>query len=445
MADLNSILLAVAVIGIYSLIVLVLWKLKYLEKYNFTPWAGPILMWKTKRGKKFLDSLATRKRFWEWFGNISVVIAIISMFFITALLVWSVSKVNMIPKEKAPSPELLLGIPGINPVIPVFYGIIGLVVAIVFHELAHGVLARVAGLEVKSVGILLFVFPIGAFVEPDEEELLKISRLKRSRVLAGGPAANLIIAFFALLVFSLALAPAMEPRAYGIGIVGIEKNSPASNTSLQPYDILVSLNGTNVTNYSEFKEALNLTKPGDTVAIAFYSRARNAIVTENITIGNRYNFIQEEENKGKPYLGVTILPLDLVSFKDQLANPFRGGVTGFLTFLSLPFLGLSPLDAGIGSFYVINSPLGPDAFFLLLNIFYWIFWINLMVGLTNTLPSLPLDAGYLVRDGLYILVGRTKTGKEKTERIVKYVMIGIGLLVLFMILFQIIGPRIFGT
>lgn len=444
MADLNSILLAIVVIGIYSLIVFVLWKLKYLEKYNFTPWAGPILMWKTKRGKKFLDALARMKKFWEWYGNISVVIAIISMFFITALLIWSVSKVSMVPKEKAPSPELLLGIPGINPVIPVFYGIIGLVVAIVFHELAHGVLARVARLEVKSVGILLFVFPIGAFVEPDEEKLLRIKSIKRSRIVAAGPATNLIIAFLSLLVFSIALAPAMEPRAEGIGIVAVENGSPVSNTSLQPYDILTSLNNTTVRNYTEFKNALNKMKPGDTVDISFYSRNRNTIVTENITIGDRYDFVPQEENKGKPYLGITILPLDLSSFRDQLANPFNGGITGFITFLSLPFLGLSPIDSGIGSFYVLNSPLPADAFFLLLNIFYWIFWLNLMVGLTNTLPSLPLDAGYLVRDGLYILLRRAKITKGKTEKIVKYAMIGIGLLVLFMILFQIIGPRIFG-
>lgn len=445
MADLYSIMLAVAVIGIYSLIVFVLWKLKYLEKYNFTPWAGPILMWKTKRGKNFLDRLAKRKKFWEWYGNISVVIAIISMVFITALLMWSVSKVSLIPKEKAPSPELLLGIPGINPVIPVFYGIIGLIVAIVFHELAHGVLARVAELEIKSVGILLFIFPIGAFVEPDEEQLLKIKKMKRSRVLAAGPATNILIAFLALLVFSLALAPSMQPRAEGIGIIGIEKDSPASRTSLQPYDILISLNGTLVRNYSEFKTALNQTKPGETVEFSFYSRSRNTVVTENITIGDRYDFIPEEENKGRPYLGVSMVPLDLTSFRDQLANPFHGGITGFLTFLSLPFLGLSPLDASIGSFYVINSPLSPDAYFLLLNTFYWIFWINLMVGLTNTLPSLPLDAGYLVRDGLYILLERRKMEKERKEKIVKYAMISIGLLVLFMILFQIIGPRIFGT
>ncbi|MEM3567663.1 MAG: site-2 protease family protein, partial [Thermoplasmata archaeon] len=406
MADLSSILLALVIIGIYSLIVLVLWKLKYLEKYNFTPWAGPILMWKTKRGKKFLDRLAQKKKLWEWYGNLSVGIAIISMLFITALLVWSVSKVSLVPKEKAPSPELLLGIPGINPVIPVFYGIIGLVVAIVFHELAHGVLTRVAGLEVKSVGILLFVVPIGAFVEPDEEELLRTERIKRSRVVAAGPATNLIIAFLALLVFSLALAPAMEPRAEGIGILGIEKDSPASHTSLRPYDIIVSLNATPVHNYAEFREALNNTRPGDTVEISFYSRERDAVVTENITIGNRYDFIPEEENKGKPYLGVTLLPLDLRAFKHQLANPFNGGLGSFLTFLSLPFLGLSPLDSGIGSFYVLNTPLPQDLFFLLLNTFYWVFWINLMVGLTNTLPTLPLDAGYLVRDGLYILLGR---------------------------------------
>ncbi|MGB9636074.1 MAG: site-2 protease family protein [Thermoplasmata archaeon] len=445
MADLQSILIAILVIGVYSLAVLVLWKLKYLEKYNFVPWAGPILMWKTQRGKAVLDKLAKHRRCCELYGNISIAITVISMFFITGLLLWSVSKVSLIPKEKAPSPELLLGIPGINPVIPVFYGIIALVIAIVFHELAHGVLSRAGNITVNSMGIIFFIFPIGAFVEPDEEQLLKTERMKRSRVVAVGPATNMFIALISLLIFSLVFAPCIQPKAEGIGIVGVEKDAPASHTSLQPYDILLSINGTRVKDYSEFKKALNSTMPGQTVEIEFYSKSSGKVLKENLTLGNKYDYIPSEENRNKSYIGISMLPLDLTGFKNELENPFHDGIGSFLTFISLPFLGLSPIDERIGSFYTINAPIEPGLFFILFNIFYWVFWINLMVALTNALPSLPLDAGYLVRDGIFILLSRTKMKDEKKEKVVKNAMICIGLVVLFLILFQIIGPRVFGV
>jgi len=443
MADLNSILIAVIVISIYSIIVFILWKYKWLEKHNFTPWAGPILMWKTTRGREFLDKLAKQRRFWKWYANICIVISLVSMVFITALLVWSVSKVTLIPKDKAPTPEMLLGIPGINPFIPVFYGIIALVIAIVFHELSHGVLSRVANLHVKSMGLLLFIFPIGAFVEPDEEQLLKTTRIKRARVVAAGPGTNIIIAFIALAVFSLLLAPAIEPNAEGVGILGVDEKTPASRTTLQPYDILITLNHTPVRNYEEFKSALNNTKPGQTVEISFYSKNRNTVVHENITLEDRYNYTHLEEDRNKAYMG--IVPFNHRGFRDLLVNPFSNGISGFLSFLSLPFLGLSPMDENFGSFYTINSPLPAPAFYIMLNIFYWIFWINLMVGLTNTLPTLPLDAGYMTRDGIEIVLQHTKMKKERREKVVKALMLLIGLLILFMILFQIIGPRIFGA
>jgi membrane-associated protease RseP (regulator of RpoE activity) len=103
------------------------------------------------------------------------------------------------------------------------------------------------------------------------------------------------------------------------------------------------------------------------------------------------------------------------------------------------------MDGNFGGFYTINSSLPAPAFYILLNIFYWIFWINLMVGLTNTLPTLPLDAGYMTRDGIEIVLQHTKMKKERREKVVKALMLLIGLLILFMILFQIIGPRIFGA
>jgi membrane-associated protease RseP (regulator of RpoE activity) len=75
---------------------------------------------------------------------------------------------------------------------------------------------------------------------------------------------------------------------------------------------------------------------------------------------------------------------------------------------------------------------------------YWIFWLNLMVGLTNVLPAVPLDGGYLFRDFMdYLLskTGRTYT-KEQRDKIVGKVVLALALVVLGLILWQLVGPAL---
>lgn len=70
------------------------------------------------------------------------------------------------------APQNILLIPGLNesmspPPIAVW---LAFVVTIMIHEFGHGILSRVENIRVRSMGALLFVLPIGFFVEPDEEE-----------------------------------------------------------------------------------------------------------------------------------------------------------------------------------------------------------------------------------------------------------------------------------
>ncbi len=97
-------------------------------------------------------------------------------------------------------------LPGVN--LPLFEGIIALVVIMLVHEGAHAVLARIGKIPVASSGVVLFgIIPIGAFVEPDEEKLAKADEVRQSRVLVAGCTANLMasIVFF-ILFAALALA-----------------------------------------------------------------------------------------------------------------------------------------------------------------------------------------------------------------------------------------------
>ncbi|MCJ2512071.1 MAG: site-2 protease family protein, partial [Candidatus Thermoplasmatota archaeon] len=116
-------------------------------------------------------------------------------------------------------------------------------------------------------------------------------------------------------------------------------------------------------------------------------------------------------------------------------------------YIGLPLLRLSPFPDWFTQFYEVEgfwSFLPTDAFWVLANIVYWIFWLNLMLGLTNVLPAVPLDGGYIFRDGLEAVMERTKPdmAAEKREAYARKVSYALALLILALILWQIIGPRI---
>ena len=71
----------------------------------------------------------------------------------------------------------------------------------------------------------------------------------------------------------------------------------------------------------------------------------------------------------------------------------------------------------------------------IVSILYWIFWLNLAVGLFNVLPMIPLDGGFLFNDAVGSTVKKLKKGisEENKERIVKNVSLIVSLIILFLI------------
>jgi membrane-associated protease RseP (regulator of RpoE activity) len=140
---------------------------------------------------------------------------------------------------------------------------------------------------------------------------------------------------------------------------------------------------------------------------------------------------------------------------DRLATPYKdagdlnGYVTSSLRYIALPFYGLAPLTSTITDLYEPQgawSMLPDGAFWVLANCAYWIFWINLMVGMTNVLPAVPLDGGYLFRDGLDAIVKKFKRNASDEERMryVGKITYALAIFVLFLIMWQLIGPRLLG-
>src|SRR6266540_2478917 len=173
----------------------------YLQRWGLVPVAF-FLMVKTRRGRDFIDRAARFRRAWRAFGDLSIALVALAMVGITALLVWEAMIVRSIPADRAPSPETLLGIPGLNPIIPLGYGVFALAVAVGIHEFMHGILARTAKVKIESLGILLCILPIGAFVEPSEEEMRKLPRRERARIYSVGAGINLLLALLFGVLFS---------------------------------------------------------------------------------------------------------------------------------------------------------------------------------------------------------------------------------------------------
>jgi len=454
MTVIDGLLIFFAIVFIYLLIVSILKKKGILEKYNISLY-GPALLLRTKKGRKFLKKIASKKRFWKAYGSFGVVFCFIAMIFMVGVFVWQAGMLfglDLTPAEKAglPGPEFALILPGINPIIPIEYigyVILALAIAIVVHEFSHGFLVLAGKLKVKSLGILYLIIPIGAFCEPDEKELKKTETPKRMRVFAAGPMSNFVVAFVVLLIFSFVFMSAIQPLE-GAEVLTVYEGTPAEELNIPTGARIIYLNDSKTININNFGKLMDNIKPNQTVNISYIIDGN--IIENQVQPISWYAFLDpltdEEINvtlKNASFLGIGFTPQQY--FTESLKNPFTYEFpTGFLDLFSLPILGAlqryNPIASPFKENYEVKGPLSvlpTNVFWIIVNALYWIFWLNLLVGLFNILPMVPLDGGFLFNDAVGSLVKRIKRNisDEKREKIVKNISLVVSLIILFLILF----------
>jgi membrane-associated protease RseP (regulator of RpoE activity) len=170
--------------------------------------------------------------------------------------------------------------------------IIPLALAIVIHELGHGVIAAVEKVKVKSTGLFLAIFLFGAFVEPSEELMNKSSKLSRLRIFAAGPIMNLIlmlIFLLPLLFFSPLLSPLYVDEP-GLLVTDVIPDSPAEEAGLEKDWIVYAF--TNKTNhynsfhdFDSFKAALRAYEVNSNITIVTDHNNIPLIVPDDYLIG----------------------------------------------------------------------------------------------------------------------------------------------------------------
>ena len=232
--------------------------------------SGPITTIHTKRGRLFLDRLATPKRFWRAWGNFGVGIALVVMVLGALAVVLSVVAVLSQPESATiENPQNVLVIPGVNEFLPLEAApeiIFGLVVGLVVHEGGHGLLCRVEDIEIDSMGVASFAFiPLGAFVEPDEQDQQEADRGSQVRMFAAGITNNFAITAIALL---LLVGPVLGSigTVPGASVGNTFPGSGAEDAGIERGDVITAINGTTVENESQLDDTL-ATVDSDTVEV----------------------------------------------------------------------------------------------------------------------------------------------------------------------------------
>ncbi len=447
-----------ALIGAYLLLALYARNKGILERYHLALY-GPFIMWKTEKGKALLERMAEKDRFWKWYGDVSIAITVFAMVAMMVLLLWSAVYVMSLPADRSPEPKHIIGLPGINPVIPLWYGIMALAVAIVIHEGAHGILSLVGKLKIKSLGLLFFIVPVGAFVEPDEEALKEAKPRVRDRMAAVGPATNILFAILCAAIFSHVFMAAVTPVEEGILITGIVEDSPADDAGLKAGMILLNISGDRlgiplgdfrVRNYDDFHDFMEFTEPGDNVSLYVWYEGEKQWI--NATLADRYDYTKLDEDRDNGYIGIYLMGVSTVELKEVLHHPIasaddfgelRNNMINYA--IVPPFSGLVPFHEPITDVYEPSGPIAETSepmFWLLANVFYWLFWLNLMVGISNALPAVPFDGSYIFHDGATAFFTKLGWKKERTERAVGRSLLFISLLVFFLVIWQVLGPRV---
>jgi membrane-associated protease RseP (regulator of RpoE activity) len=234
--------------------------------------------------------------------------------------------------------------------VPFAYWIIAIAVIVVIHEFAHGLIARLHKIKVRSSGVAFLgvIIPLipAAFVEPDEKQLRKASRFKQLSVYAAGPFANIVFGFACLGLFLLVLNPltASMYNYEGVKVAEFMPDSPAEISGMATGEVITQINDIEIKNTDDYLNSIKGAEPGD--------------VKEIKTNENTYSVqLTEDPAEKDAFLGIW------VTTEKTMKNH------------------------NLFSYFIV----------WITDLFYWLFLLNLGVGLFNLVPIGPIDGGRMLQ------------------------------------------------
>ncbi|MGI0035278.1 MAG: M50 family metallopeptidase [Nitrososphaera sp.] len=355
----------------------------------------PLILIHTPFGLRFFDRVAKwpgAKAYADFNIYLMPAITALAIFLIVGSLIVMFSNAAAREGVRGIGLEANLLIPGLNPYLPITYGLIALFITIVIHEAGHGIVARVYNIRVDSTGVVLFLgIPIGAFVNIEREELGRATLKQKCGVLTAGPLNNMILAGASLLALYFLvstltpLPPDPNEPQFGVLVVNVNPGSLAQSVGLTPGSVIQYVAGEEVRALEDLGITLreNL---GQTIELTWIDE-KGATVTREATLPAAV-----EPDKGILGIGVTPLSPDSQAVLDRYKGAFSNNPLALLlppTFApgAVPY---SDLMAPKYTSSVFGSAFAPIA-----NLLFWLWFINFNVGIFNALPIGPLDGGQL--------------------------------------------------
>jgi Zn-dependent protease len=342
----------------------------------------------TPFGLNFFDKIARTKaaRIYSEFSTYLmplITVLAIALFFIALTSMLSNPAAREGVRDIGPQANLL--IPGLNPLLPWTYGWIALVVTIVIHEAGHGIVARVYNAKVESTGLVLFlIFPIGAFVNIQREELEKTPLRRKCSILTAGPLNNMILAVASLIalffvVSNLSPLPGLDETS-SVMVGEVRSGSLAEQMGITQRSTIQSIDGKEIISLNDVGEVLRSSK-GETIDVIWKDDKGNVFTKS----GRNENGLLGVSING------TISPSDaLDNYKGAFLDP-----RGYIQLLIPPTLEGIPVPYSDSMASKYESELFGPYFPVISNLLFWLWFINFNVGLFNALPIGPFDGGQL--------------------------------------------------
>jgi regulator of sigma E protease len=349
--------------------------------------------------------------------------------------------------------DWLVGLGGAALMIPAFLFV--LTVVVFFHELGHFLVARWAGVGVQifSVGFgpeiagftdrhgtrwRLSIIPLGGYVRflGDDNEASRTSQAavtampsdersrtfagksvgRRAAIVAAGPIANflLAIAIFTA-IFSLYGREVVTPR-----VDAVVEGSAAAEAGFQAGDIVRSINGTTVADFSDLQRIVSLSAGGPLAIVvdrggqAVTLTATPARQVDTDRFGNEYRRWVLGIQRTTAGEDITVEHYSLPQALWRATEETRFVITGTLSYLANVVVGREAPDQ-LGGPIKVAEVSGQVATLGFVPLIGFAALMSISIGLMNLFPIPLLDGGHLLFYAFEAVRGRPLS--ERTQEI----------------------------
>ncbi len=341
------------------------------------------LIYKNKQVNSVLIKILSRtSRGIRVFADVSVISGFIMMGYAFYFLLNNISNFFVAQNEFQ---ELTILIPGVTltsaPAIAFF--LLSIPIVLVMHEGAHGIVAALEKIKIKTGGFAIFIALFAGFVEPDEEDFNKAKKISKLRVIGAGATSNVMFAIvlgaimltnpiFGMVLEGIPLFGEIISNIFyelpnGVLILSIIENSGAEQAGLLANDIITSINGIPILSPIDFPSL----SPGDTAQVSVLRDGQN--------LDYLIEIMPSPEDSERGLIGI-----------------MRDGSSAYKPVMN--FIDWTNVDFNVTMFLL------------------WLWMISFFIGIINMLPLPILDGGKFIH---------TIIDKRVSEKAVNGIMWGI--------------------